>query len=296
MKKMVFLALCKVSRFSSRFLEKIPVLSTIRDICYYITNPNELVLIKVMNKKMYVNSNDIGIAYPLLKSGIYEEYETETFKNLLQSNTIFIDIGANIGYYTLIAASKIKDGQIYSFEPVKSNYKLLTKNIKINNINNVKAFQKAISNRNGKIKIFIDGTNLGNHSLAKNNVIDKTESTEVETIRLDSFFNNLEEIIEEDFLIKIDTQGAEGLIVEGAHNLLLNKNIKILMEFWPKGLRNTHTDPLELLNKLQGYGFNLQLLDEKTKSLKIVNKNEVIDFCDNTEGVDQVNLLLEKGN
>ncbi|HHT19794.1 MAG TPA: FkbM family methyltransferase [Methanobacterium sp.] len=296
MKKMVFLALCKVSRFSSRFLEKIPVLITIRDICYYITNPNELVLIKVMNKKMYVNSNDIGIAYPLLKSGIYEEYETETFKNLLQSNTIFIDIGANIGYYTLIAASKIKDGQIYSFEPVKANYKLLTKNIKINNINNVKAFQKAISNRNGKIKIFIDGTNLGNHSLAKNNVIDKTESTEVETIRLDSFFNNLEEIIEEDFLIKIDTQGAEGLIVEGAHNLLLNKNIKILMEFWPKGLRNTHTDPLELLNKLQGYGFNLQLLDEKTKSLKIVNKNEVIDFCDNTEGVDQVNLLLEKGN
>ena len=234
MKKMVFLALCKVSRFSSRFLEKIPVLITIRDICYYITNPNELVLIKVMNKKMYVNSNDIGIAYPLLKSGIYEEYETETFKNLLQSNTIFIDIGANIGYYTLIAASKIKDGQIYSFEPVKANYKLLTKNIKINNINNVKAFQKAISNRNGKIKIFIDGTNLGNHSLAKNNVIDKTESTEVETIRLDSFFNNLEEIIEEDFLIKIDTQGAEGLIVEGAHNLLLNKNIKILMEFWPK--------------------------------------------------------------
>ncbi|MDI9436269.1 MAG: FkbM family methyltransferase [Euryarchaeota archaeon] len=296
MKKMVFLALCKVSRFSSRFLEKIPVLITIRDICYYITNPNELVLIKVMNKKMYVNSNDIGIAYPLLKSGIYEEYETETFKNLLQSNTIFIDIGANIGYYTLIAASKIKDGQIYSFEPVKANYKLLTKNIKINNINNVKAFQKAISNRNGKIKIFIDGTNLGNHSLAKNNVIDKTESTEVETIRLDSFFNNLEEIIEEDFLIKIDTQGAEGLIVEGAHNLLLNKNIKILMEFWPKGLRNTHTDPLELLNKLQGYGFNLQLLDEKTKSLKIVNKNEVIDFCDNTKGVDQVNLLLEKGN
>ena len=296
MKKMVFLALCKVSRFSSRFLEKIPVLITIRDICYYITNPNELVLIKVMNKKMYVNSNDIGIAYPLLKSGIYEEYETETFKNLLQSNTIFIDIGANIGYYTLIAASKIKDGQIYSFEPVKANYKLLTKNIKINNINNVKAFQKAISNRNGKIKIFIDGTNLGNHSLAKNNVIDKTESTEVETIRLDSFFNNLEEIIEEDFLIKIDTQGAEGLIVEGAHNLLLNKNIKILMEFWPKGLRNTHTGPLELLNKLQGYGFNLQLLDEKTKSLKIVNKNEVIDFCDNTKGVDQVNLLLEKGN
>ena len=296
MKKMVFLALCKVSRFSSRFLEKIPVLITIRDICYYITNPNELVLIKVMNKKMYVNSNDIGIAYPLLKSGIYEEYETETFKNLLQSNTIFIHIGANIGYYTLIAASKIKDGQIYSFEPVKANYKLLTKNIKINNINNVKAFQKAISNRNGKIKIFIDGTNLGNHSLAKNNVIDKTESTEVETIRLDSFFNNLEEIIEEDFLIKIDTQGAEGLIVEGAHNLLLNKNIKILMEFWPKGLRNTHTDPLELLNKLQGYGFNLQLLDEKTKSLKIVNKNEVIDFCDNTKGVDQVNLLLEKGN
>jgi len=298
MKKTIFLIISRISRlYSNSFLEKIPKSRGIRDLLYEITNPNEVVRIKFKEKKMYLNTSDIGVASPLIKSGVYEEYETEIFKNLLKPNTILIDIGANIGYYSLTAADKITEGIIYSFEPVLANHILLNKNVNVNNYNNIKTFQKAVSDKNGKIRIFLDGTNLGNHSLTKNNVVDKSNFVDVETITMDSFFYDLN-IFNEDILVKIDTQGAEGLVITGAQNLLLkSNNIKILMEFWPKGLRNMGTDPLELLDKLQDYGFKIKLLNEKTKSLQNWNKKDVIEYCDNLEdGIDQVNLLLEKGN
>jgi FkbM family methyltransferase len=298
MKKTIFITLSKIYRLcSSSFLNNIPKIGPILDLLYDITNPNEIVLIKMMKTKIFVNSGDVGVASPLLKFGIYEEYETEIFKNLIKSDTIFIDIGANIGYYTLIAASKIKIGKIYSFEPVPTNFKLLSKNVKINNYSNIKLIQKAVSDNNGNVKIFLDKTNLGNHSLTQHNVVTESNFIEVKTIKLDSLFYNFKDIVKEDILIKIDTQGAEGLVIAGAQNTLLKTNIKILMEFWPKGLRNMGTDPLELLNKLHNYGFKFRLLDEKSKSLQKFNKRDIIDYCDNNDdGIDQVNLLLEKGN
>lgn len=299
MKKLFFVMLNKISKFFLKgSLKELPKLSKMRDILYRATNPNEILLITVMNNKMYVNSEDIGIASPLIKFGIYEEYSTKVFKNLIKSNTTMIDIGANIGYYTLIAADMITDGIIYSFEPVKANYDLLIKNININSFSNIKSFQKAVSDKSGKDKIFIDGTNLGNHSLTENNIVDRSNFDEIETISLDSFLDNSNENVTDDIVIKMDTQGSEGLIIKGSEKFFLNnKNIKILMEFWPKGLRNMGTDPLELLNKLQSYGFEIKLLDEKNKSLKNCNKKNIIDFCDDpTEIIDQVNLLLEKGN
>jgi len=272
-----------------------PRLDYLFGIIYKKTNPNEVLLINVMNRKMYVNTTDIGVAEPLIKAGIYEEFETEVFKKLLTSNTTFIDIGANIGYYTLLSSDIIKKGYIYSFEPVITNYELLVKNVNLNDLKNVKIFQKAISYKNGKVKIFIDEKNLGNHSLAENNIVDKSKSEffEVETITLDSFIKTFKEYIDGNIVIKIDTQGAEGLVLEGAQNLLVMNDLKILMEFWPNGLKNMGTDPLELLNKLEKYGFKFKLLDEKSRSLKNLDKIEIINICDDGDE-DQVNLLLER--
>lgn len=297
MKKMIFLIIGMISRYySNSFLEKIPKSRGIRDLFYEITNPHEVVLIKIKDKKIYVNSSDIGVASPLIKSGVYEENEINLFKTMLKPDTILIDIGANIGYYTLTAANKITEGNIYSFEPVEDNYNLLNKNVDINNYGHVKTFQKAISDKNGIIRIFLDRSNLGNHSLTNNNVVDKSNFVEVETITLDSFFND-HITYAEDILIKMDTQGAEGLVIAGAQDLLSEyNNVKIFMEFWPNGLRNMGTDPLELLNKLQEFGFEISAWNEKSKSLQRWNKIDIIDYCDDPEdGIDQVNLVFEKG-
>lgn len=298
MKKTIFLILSKISHsLSDKQLGKIPLLNKIQDLIFGITNPNELIFLKIQDSFfMYLNSNDQGIALPLIKFGIYEGYETRIFKDLISPESTVIDIGANVGYYTLLAASALKNGFVYSFEPVIDNYELLIKNIEVNKFYNVKTFQKAVSNEKKKIKIFIDEKNLGNHSLAGNNVPNNMGFVEVESVTLDSIFNNLSEAIGDNIVIKMDTQGAEGLVVGGADKLLSKKNIKILMEFWPKGLRNMGTDPLGLLNKLQGYGFEIKLINEKTRSLENLTKNDIIEFCYDPKEIIQVNLLLEKGN
>lgn len=299
----LLLMVSKISWFLSNKslgLSRIPGLIKVKNLldnmAYKIANTEGLVLIKVQGHDMYVNIKDSGLTPSLINKGIYEEYETEIFKSLITSDTTLIDIGANIGYYTLIATNLIKKGKIYSFEPVDSNYELLIKNIALNNSKNVKTFQKAVSNKKGKMKIYVDEKNLGNHSLSKKNVPNEMGFKEIETITLDSFLNDSNNTISNTIVIKIDTQGAEGLIIEGAQDLLLKDNIKILMEFWPNGLRNMGTDPLELLNKLQEYGFDMRLIDGKSKTLKKTNKNDIIEFCDNPEKIeDQLNLLFKKG-
>lgn len=273
-------------------ITKIPLINSLYYFIFNKINPG-IVLINIQGFKMYVKTNDIGLSPDLINKGIFEEFETKTFKKLINPNTILIDIGANIGYYTLIASQIIENGKIYSFEPELNNYKLLVKNIKLNKLNSVFPFQKAISNKIGMIKIFLDSINLGNHSLAKKNVPDQDDFIEVETITLDSFIENFDEI--HDILIKIDTQGAEGLILEGAKKLLKRENLKIIMEFWPNGLKNMGTDPYELLNEMKNYGFKISVLDESKKSLYHLDIQKILNLCEKSpERNHQLNLLLEK--
>jgi len=91
----------------------------------------------------------------------------------------------------------------------------------------------------------------------------------------------------------MDTEGAEGLIIEGAEKVLMrNNNLKIAMEFWPYGLKNLGTDdPLKLLHKFQDYGFKIKLISETDQCLKNIEIMKIIEMCGTKEGV---NLLLEK--
>ena len=63
-------------------------------------------------------------------------------------------------------------------------------------------------------------------------------------------------------LIKMDVQGAEGFIIDGADKILRCNDLRILMEFWPKGLNNMGNNPLKMLNKLKNYGFKINVINE----------------------------------
>lgn len=261
---------------------------------YKKIKPRGLVLINCQDNKMYVDAKDGGITPSLLVQGVFEEIETEIFKKLIRPGMVIIDIGANIGYYTLIAANIMKnEGKIYAFEPEPNNYALLLKNINLNGYVNVNPLQKAVSNKSGKINLFIDGINCGIHSISQYNVYNNIGSVEVETTTLDEFFKNEVKDLRVD-LIKMDVQGAEGLVIEGAEEIILHNNLTILMEFCPYLLRNIGTDPLELLYKLINFGFTIEVIDESNKTTVKSEPMKIIEMCDITTGDSFVNLLLKK--
>lgn len=277
---------------SGRGLRQILVVEFLWRLIYRTFGPKGITLITCQGSKMYVNANlgYGGLGPILLINGVYEGYETELFKKLVKPGMVVIDVGANIGYYSLIAAKLVgRHGRVYAFEPELTNYDLLVKSVKSNVYDNVTAIQKAVSNKQGRVKLFVDKVSPVHPSLSEVNIDYKAGFVEVETITLDSFFDDFVKNSKVD-LIKMDTQGAEGLVIEGAERILSTNNLTIIMEFWPYGLSNLGTDPSRLLHKLQSCGFKIKLLTGIDAEI-----TNIMDMCKSAnDGRGYVNLLLEK--
>lgn len=140
---------------------------------------------------------------------------------------IIIDIGANIGIFSLFAAKKTCN-LVYAFEPFIENIKYLMKNMQVNGVKNVLINKLAVSNKISKKKLYLTKNPAG-HILSYHNIKEEREYIEVPTTTLQSILdnNNLEQV---DFL-KIDCEGCEGAIFMSTPKEYLRKIKKIAMEF-----------------------------------------------------------------
>lgn len=297
MGKLIFSSFIRIRKaLSGKGFSNIPGVKSIYGHFYKIVDPKGIIEITIQGNKMYVNSQDKVIVPQLLTQGVWEKYETELLSSSVKRGDVILDIGANFGYFSIMAAKLVgNEGKVYAFEPEPDNYQLLIKNIKLNGYTNIIPIQKAVSNRNGKLKLYLDKINWGGSSFSEDNILPQKEGfIEVETTNLDDFFQNEVKDSRVSF-IKLDVEGAEGLVLEGADKILQNNDLKILMEFWPYGLRNLGTDPYKLLKNLHEYGLKIQLIDEKNETVKEEGIQKIIKICESTSnGMGQVNLLLEK--
>lgn len=293
--------LFKLLKFSTKTLwrtgiSRFPGVILMFKLVYNFSKPKGIVLINCQGNKMYVNTEDSGIAPSLLTRGVYEPFETELIKKILIENMTVVNIGANIGYYTLIAASMVgPNGKVIAFEPEPRNYKLLVENIDKNGYRNVIPIQAAVSDKQGILKFFLSESNLGASSLAEKNIAKKGGFIEVETNLLDNFLSNYTKDCKVD-LIQVDAEGSEGLILDGASETISkNDKLKIVMEFWPYALNNVGTDALGLLRKIEKYGFKIGMIDEKNNCITSLIPEKIVEMCTNSRnGHGRVNLLLEK--
>jgi len=99
----------------------------------------------------------------------YEPYLTKLMLSKIKAGDVVIDIGANIGYDTVLFADKVgKKGKVIAIEPDPTNFEILQKNIKENKLFNVVAVQAAVGNENKKMKIFESEENFGDHRMWAN--------------------------------------------------------------------------------------------------------------------------------
>jgi FkbM family methyltransferase len=228
----------------------------------------------------------------IVSLGIYEPLETEIVKKEVKKGDVVLDLGANIGYYTLIFAKLVgEEGKVFAFEPEPTNFSLLKKNVEINGYKNVVLIQKAASNITGETRLYLSEDNEVNHRIYDS--YDGRQSIEIEATRLDDYFKNYNGKID---FIKMDIQGAEGRAIQGMSNLLKkNYNVKIAMEFSPMLLEKFGTAPEECLRLLTEFGFKVFEIAEREKRIKPVNIPKLLEiYTSNKKSHTNLLCLREK--
>ena len=233
---------------------------------------------EVQGSKMFL---DPGDSLDLSINGVYGELDTQIIREQIKEGDIVIDVGANIGYYTLIFAQLVgKTGKVFAFEPEPKNFEILKKNIEINNYDNVTAEQKIISDKCEKMKLFVSDSGIVGHRIQKMGNLENF--IEVESVTLDDYMKKLNLDKKVDF-IKIDVEGAEPKVLDGAKTILKeNVNLKIFTEFNREVIKKYNSDPEDMLLLLTRNNFQFFLPNYKTNSLSIttrdilLNSNELL--------------------
>lgn len=225
-----------------------------------------------------------GWFYPRYDNGkIHEPLATDVFIEHVKDNSRVLDIGGHLGYFSCIAGKLAKNGEVHVFEVDPKCIGLISNNLNINDLTNVKIHNQAVSDAKGMVKIPVDhnpNPGLIINSKSYNDFI------EVEAISIDDFLiqNNLQP----DF-IKIDIEGAEGIAIAGMKRTLAKSNVTLLVEIHVDILKNQFdTDYKDIIGLLLENGYTLVEIEHRNSD----GKNRYVDLKTDLEG--NTMILCEK--
>jgi len=204
--------------------------------------------------------------------GCYEKELGDLLKKMLRPNDVFIDIGANIGYFSLLSATISPSVKVISFEPVKDLFQKMKENFSINNSKNIVAINTAVGETNEQHELFLSAPdNLGMSSFHQpENYSGRKEKVEV--IVFDDWFktSGLTKID----LIKLDIEGSELAALKGMRAVLIEQRPVLIVEINPKTLSLFGLKPLDICNYLIQLNFEVFLISENGR-LKHLISNEI---------------------
>ncbi len=221
--------------------------------------------IHVFDYKMYLDPNDQG-GYSIQQDSETEELRFLKEKFGSNSGKTIVDIGANIGFYTLFFAKLVgPKGMVYAFEPEPKNFEILKKNISVNDLKNVKCYNFAVGSSNRTVNMSLSDE-MGHHQ------IDLHGDLEVKCIKLDDYIKNAD-------FIKIDAEGSEEQILKGMPNLL-QQNISLMIEYYYKLLKK-QSNPISVIQILLKNNFSF--LDMRN-NFKLTTLDEIQDIYTESSG------------
>ena len=233
---------------------------------YFIHNklilPNNLfggVIRKIRYNDLQIELHiDDWIQENLYFLGEYEVAELKTMKQFLTYDSVFIDIGANIGLYAL-NASKILDenAQIICFEPFQKNFNSLAKNIALNGLSNVQLEKKAIGDKDGTINLYYNEEEM-NLGMVSTKPLEKGITEKVTLVSLDSYLKD--HPVPRIDLIKIDIEGFEYSALLGMKNTLTAFQPSILIEILDGN--DSDSQNLKCYEFLLDLGYNKYFIDD----------------------------------
>ncbi|OGD87015.1 hypothetical protein A2870_01740 [Candidatus Curtissbacteria bacterium RIFCSPHIGHO2_01_FULL_41_11] len=203
--------------------------------------------------KLIIDEVDRRLApVEILNFGSYEKSETEMILQLAKDTTTVFDIGANIGWYSLMIAKRLKNAKIFAFEPIKKTFDYLKLNIKLNSANNIKPYNLGFADSKGQKVFYLRKTQSGSASMANIQEDKGAQKVVCKIMQLDEFVKAKK--LKVDF-IKCDTEGSELLVFKGAKKTILNNRPIILAEMLRKWSAKFNYHPNEIIDFLKSAGY-----------------------------------------
>jgi FkbM family methyltransferase len=200
----------------------------------------------------------------------YEPFETSLLSEEIQPGMRIVDVGANIGYYTLLFSKLTGDqGRVYSFEPEPQNFSLLQQNLARNERTNVVALNRAASDRAGASFLYLSTENYGDHQAYP--FEDGRRRVAITMTRLDDCLTGPVD------LVKMDVQGFEAHALNGMEAIVAaSPRLTIFTEFWPEGLRRAGSDAADFLRRLRSFNLEIFFINEYANRLEPADDAELL--------------------
>lgn len=200
----------------------------------------------VNGAKFWVKTGETGLTGNIY-TGLHEFSDMGFLLHFLRREDLFVDVGANVGSYTILACAAVGARGV-AFEPIPGTYQRLVENIRLNRLEErVTCLNKGVGTEEGAIT-FTSDRDTTNHALASDEQCDHTVAVAVTT--LDSALSGMEPA-----LIKIDVEGYETPVLEGAREILQNQALHaVIMELNGSGKRYGF-DEAKILEVMRGNGF-----------------------------------------
>jgi FkbM family methyltransferase len=200
----------------------------------------------------------------------YEPFETSLLTAEIRPGMTIVDVGANIGYYTLLFSKLTGDrGRVYAFEPEPQNFALLQQNLSRNQRMNVVALNRAASDRAGEFFLYLSTENHGDHQAYPTG--DDRRKVPITMTRLDDCVTGPVD------LVKMDVQGFEAHVLAGMESIIARSpGLTIFTEFWPEGLRRAGSDAAEFLRRLRSFDLEIFFINEYANRLEKADDAELL--------------------
>jgi FkbM family methyltransferase len=227
-----------------------------------------LLMQTIFGHTMYLDSRDISLTPHLLRQGCWEPDVTRFFLRIVKPGMRVVEVGANVGYYTLLACSLVgPTGRVTAFEANPAAVTLTRRSLLVNGFRDrATIVEMAVTDAPGTVILHQLDQRQGDGSLFDFSddqlrcAGDRVTKVEVPSTSLDAFFDRDEPID----LIRMDVEGAEPLVFDGMRRILArNLRIKIMLEFLPERIERSGRQPVKFLETIKAIGFRIQTVGSR---------------------------------
>lgn len=230
--------------------------------------------------KLMVDTRDAAIAPWLVLDSLWEAHVTGWLQRTLRPGQLFVDVGANVGYFTVLGGQLVgPHGRVVAVEAHPHLAELLRRNVILNGLHgHVTTWHRAAWSSAGDVKLHVRRSFAGNSSVgaigdeALDRLGDTEEIVEVPAVPVDDLLEGLPPVD----VLKVDVEGAEVHVVGGlTRTLARSPDVVVMVEWAPAQIESVGDTPAALVDALEGHGFRFRLIE---RDLAPIERAELLEL------------------